>query len=148
MLAHWQGSREWDGAEAACSSSGSQGMAAAVLPGVSPGVRGQWGASLRGPLTVQQLHLVSAKGRWSGICDNRLSPAGWGHSAAHVLETPVEVFQPGVISYLLAEKWRGEALGERARSITCCCMLCSCWQKPYQDAIGLKLGTPHLAETC
>lgn len=41
-------------------------------------------------------------------------------------ETPVvEIFQPGAVSYLFAEKWRGETSGKRAQSITPCSMLCS-----------------------
>lgn len=146
MLARRQGSREWDGSEAACSSSGSWRMAAAVLPG---GVKGQWGPSLCGPLAVQQLHLVSAKGRWSGICDNRLSPAGWGHSAAHVLETPVvEFFQPGVISYLLAEKGRGPGASLAAACSApshCPPVLAG---KSLIRMLLVRGGTPHLAETC
>lgn len=41
-------------------------------------------------------------------------------------ETPVvEICQPGAVSYLFADKWRGEAPGKRAQSITPCSMLCS-----------------------
>lgn len=61
-------------------SSRSQGMAAAFLPGSSPSTKGHRGVSVPAPL-----HLVSAKGRWSDICDNRLSPAGGGHRAVPAL---------------------------------------------------------------
>lgn len=72
-------------------------------------------------------------------------------------ETPViEIFQPGAISYLFTEKWRGEAPEKRAQSITPCCVLCSeplptspSWQKHYQDAMVLvRGGNTQLAETC
>ena len=72
-------------------------------------------------------------------------------------ETPVvEVFQPAAISYLFAKKWRGEAPGKRAQSITPYCVPCSepsptsaSWQKHYQDATALvRGGITHLAETC
>lgn len=57
-------------------------------------------------------------------------------------ETPVlEVFQPGAVSYLFAEKWRGEGPGKRAQSITPCSMLCSILspscQKHFQDVAVL-----------
>jgi len=72
-------------------------------------------------------------------------------------ETPViEIFQPGAISSLSKEKWRREAPGKRAQSITPCCVLCpkpsptnASWQQHYQDAVTLvQRGVTHWAETC
>lgn len=54
-------------------------------------------------------------------------PQQEGHTELSELwETPVvEISQPGAVSYLFAGKWRGQAPGKRAQSISPCSMLCS-----------------------
>lgn len=75
----------WGGSGGLHPGSGFQAMAATFLLSGSPGAKGQWGASIHGAVVPTPLCPVSAKGRWSGICDNRPSPAGGGHGAACVL---------------------------------------------------------------